>query len=248
MDFETPETSFTNWTYFGGGKTQVFEVSPNPDQSGINPSANVGTFVEPAEGPVWVGMFTDLPAPIAIPADNKTIKMKVWSDHEAVMVMKLEGGLDGAPGSGDVPILFSTPNQWSELTFDFTSFVPDNALYGRLTLILDIGATPSEVKTYYFDDVEIADSECGPSGLFDVNVDKIAMYPNPASDLLLVEQSENLRVFRILNVMGQTISTQVTSGQSLVELDVHSLVNGMYVLTAYDANGALKASGRFVKE
>jgi hypothetical protein len=248
MDFETAETTFTDWTYFGGAKSTVFEVSANPDQSGINPSANVGTFIEPPEGPVWLGMYTDLPSPIAIPADNKTIKMKVWADHEASMVMKLEGGIDGAPGSGDVASPYTTPNQWAELTWDFTAAVPDNALYGRLTLILGIDATPTEEKTYYFDDVEIADSECGPSGLFEVNVDRLAMYPNPALDVLIVEQTENLKVFRILNIMGQAVSTYVTSGQNFVELEVDHLLNGVYVLAAYDAQGALKASGRFVKE
>jgi len=40
----------------------------------------------------------------------------------------------------------------------------------------------------------------------------------------------------------------VTTGQSLVELDVDMLVSGVYVLAAYDAHGALKATGRFVKE
>jgi hypothetical protein len=215
----------------------------------VNPSENVGVFLEPAGDPVWAGMFVDLPAPIALPVGNKTIKMKVWSDHEAPMVMKLEGGLDGAPNSGDNSVLFSTPNQWSELTWDFTSLVPDNALYGRLTLILDIANAPAEPVTYYFDDVEIADSQCGPSGIFDpISVDKLALYPNPASDYLLVEQTEDLRVFRVMNMMGQTVSTHVTSGQSLVELEVGNLVKGVYVLTAYDAKGALKASGRFVKE
>ncbi|HLF65036.1 MAG TPA: T9SS type A sorting domain-containing protein, partial [Saprospiraceae bacterium] len=248
MDFETVETTFTDWTYFGAGKGTVFEVSVNPDQTGVNPSANVGTFIEPAGDPVWAGMFVDLPAPIALPTSNKTIKMKIWSDHEATMVMKLEGGLDGAPGSGDNGVLFSTPNQWAELTWDFTALVPDNALYGRLTLIPDIGNAPAEPVTYYFDDVEIADSECGPSGIFNINVDKLAMYPNPATDILLVEQSEDLRIFRIMNIMGQTLTTQVTSGQTLVEFDVDALVDGVYVLTAYDAHGVLKASGRFVKE
>jgi hypothetical protein len=122
-------------------------------------------------------------------------------------------------------------------------------LYGRLTLILDIANAPAEPVTYYFDDVEIADSQCGPSGIFDpISVDKLALYPNPASDYLLVEQTEDLRVFRVMNMMGQTVSTHVTSGQSLVELEVGNLVKGVYVLTAYDAKGALKASGRFVKE
>jgi hypothetical protein len=74
------------------------------------------------------------------------------------------------------------------------------------------------------------------------------MYPNPATDVLLIEQADDLRMFRVMNIMGQTIMTSVTSGQHLVELDVDHLVDGVYVLAAYDASGALKASGRFVKE
>jgi hypothetical protein len=106
----------------------------------------------------------------------------------------------------------------------------------------------TEETTYYFDDVEIAASECGTSGIFSVNVDKLSMYPNPASDVLLIEQSEGLSMFRVMNIMGQTMSTYVTTGQHVVELDVNHLMHGVYVLAAYDAHGVLKASGRFVKE
>jgi hypothetical protein len=213
----------------------------------VNPSDNVGTFVEPVGDPIWAGMFTDLPAPIALPVGNKTIKMKVWASHEAMIVMKLEGGIDGAPGSGDNSVAYTTPNQWAELTWDFTALVPDDAQYGRLTLIPGIDIVATEETPYYFDDVEIADSDCGTSGIFNVQVDRLGMYPNPVSNLLVVEQSEGYRVFRIMNAMGQVVGLHTTTGQSVIEFDVDDLVSGVYVLTAFDQHGNLKASGRFVK-
>ncbi len=250
MDFETPQTTYTDWHYFanGSGDTTIFEVSANPDQTGINPSDNVGTFLEFPDGNTFAGMYTDLPAPIALPADNKTIKMKVWADHMASMGLKLEGGIDGAPSSGDNNVMYTTPNQWAELTWDYTSLVPDNALYGRLTLILGFDNVPTKTKTYYFDDIQIADAQCGTTSLFNVSVKDLKLYPNPASEVLVVDQTEDLRTFRILNIMGQVQSTYATTGQSSVELNIDNLASGVYILAAYTEHGALSATGRFVKQ
>jgi hypothetical protein len=247
MDFETAETTFTEWNYFGGGEGTLFEVQANPNPTGINESDNVGIFTEQTDGQVWNGMFTDLPAPIAMPVGNKTITGKFLGPHEAIIVMKMEGGIDGAPGSGDTPANYTTPGEWQELTWDFTANTPDNAQYGRLTLIPNIEFTPTEVQSWYFDDIAIADSECGTTGVFNVQVDQLGLYPNPASDFLIVEQTEGFRVFRIMNAMGQVVGVHATSGQSVIEFDLNDLVSGVYVLTAFDAQGTLKASGRFVK-
>lgn len=251
MDFETPSTTFTDWRYFanGSGETTVFEVVPNPAPSGVNMSENVGIFLEYPDGASFAGMYVDLPAPIALPSGNKTVRMKVWADHEAQMTMKLEGGVDGAPGSGDNNVLFNTPNQWSELTWNFTALVPDHAQYNRLTLIFDIENVPAQITSYYFDDIAIADAECtGPSGVFDVQVDRLGLYPNPAGNFIIVENADGFRTFRMMNTIGQVVSTQVTNGQPVFEMDITHLVNGVYFLAAYDAFGVLKASGRFVKE
>jgi len=248
MDFETAETTSTAWNYFGGGEGTVFEVQANPNTTGINMSDNVGIFIELTDGQVWNGMYTDLPAPMAMPVGNKTLKGKILGPQEAVIVVKMEGGIDGAPGSGDTPASYTTPGEWQEVTWDFTANTPDNAQYGRLTLIPNIETTPAEVQNWYFDDISIADSDCGVTGVFNVQVDQIGIYPNPASEFLIVEQTEGLRVFRIMNTMGQVVAVHATTGQSAVELDLETLVSGVYILAAFDQHGVLKASGRFVKE
>src|SRR5690606_29060001 len=102
--------------------------------------------------------------------------------------------------------------------------------------------------TYYFDAVEIAKSDCGISGIFHVSVEDLEIYPNPTTDVLIVGKTEDLRTFHILNIMGQVVSRHVTTGQSVVELDVQNLTSGVYVLAAFDKYGTLQASGRFVKE
>jgi hypothetical protein len=50
-----------------------------------------------------------------------------------------------------------------------------------------------------------------------------------------------------MNAMGQVVGLHTTTGQSVIEFDVDDLVSGVYVLTAFDQHGNLKASGRFVK-
>ncbi|MEM9984371.1 MAG: hypothetical protein AAF804_04685, partial [Bacteroidota bacterium] len=187
-DFESSTTSLTEWQYFanGEGDGTVFEVIDNPDQSGINTSAKVGTFLESSSAGAasFAGMFTvTMPAAISLPNDNKTVKMKVWSTEEDTIVFKLEQGQDGAPGSGDIfGDVTTTPNTWTEITFDFTTVVPDNSLYDRITLIPGFGVIPTADKTYYFDDIVIGNASCATTSIFEPKaVVALQAYPNPST-------------------------------------------------------------------
>jgi len=46
--------------------------------------------------------------------NNQTIRMKVWMDQAAGVVMKVEGSQNEMPGSGDVRQEYTTPGQWQE--------------------------------------------------------------------------------------------------------------------------------------
>lgn len=254
-DFESRDLSLATWTYFPDNNDNPgFAIVENPDKSDVNPSDTVGIFVEKGNGAQpWAGMFTDLEAPISLPNDNKTIKMKVWADHAATMVMKLERGRDGAPATGDTPAEYTNAGQWQELTWDFTKSpnpVPDNALYDRITLILDIGNIPTEDKNYYFDDIAIASSNCNTStGLFNpVVVERLKIAPNPVSEMLTVSGAEGLQRFEVVNMLGQKLFTIQTTGQSALEMDFSSLEKGVYLLVGYDKRGVLKANAKFVKQ
>lgn len=251
VDFERPGYTLTNWSYFANGEFDGagnFTTAANPAPSAVNNSPTVGVFRESPAGSVFAGMFADPEAPIAMPADNKTIRMKVWMDHAAPVVMKMEAGIDGAPGSGDVFADYNLPNQWQELTWDFSA-LPDNAQYGRITLIMDIASTPTEVKTYYFDDIVIADETCAVVGTFEPKVEALKVWPNPAGDWLRIDNPGGIaRRFMLHNSLGQLVqTTQLGGGAEQTDLDLAGLPAGVYMLAGFDAEGRLMANARIVK-
>lgn len=255
--FEDPAFSVTNWRYFANGSLEntVFAPVPNPNPTGINTSATVGPFVEATDGQIFAGMFANLEAPVSLPNNNKTMRLKVLMDQPALVVFKLEAGRDGAPNSGDVPNPataddnYTTPGQWQELTFNY-SFLPDNALYDRITLIMNFREVPATVKTYYFDDITIGDQNC-PGAVFTfepVVVEQLRIMPNPAQDRLTVQNADGLEHLAIHNAYGQLVRTVRSNGQVNLQIDLLDLSNGMYVLTGYNAQGQLIANAKFIKQ
>ena len=53
--------------------------------------------------------------------------------------------------------------------------------------------------------------------------------PNPVQGILTIQANENLRSINIINLMGQTISSQ-NFGQTLVHLDMSTLPSGTYFI------------------
>lgn len=249
-NFETPDFTVDNWSYFANGSLEgtEFEVVANPNQDAVNSSENVGIFLKAPDGEVFAGMFASLAAPVALPTDNKTIRMKVLGPVAGQMIFKLEGGQAGAPNSGDVFADYTTANSWEELVWDF-SVLPDNALHGVITFIPNFGVVPDAVQTFYFDDIVIADAQCITTGLFQApSIEALKAFPNPVQDILYVENTEALSHFVVFNAMGQRLSIVQVLGQPVASIDVAHLQPGMYVLAGYNRQGALVANARFVKQ
>lgn len=239
--FDNPEFSFDNFTYFANGPldTVVFDVIENPDKSGDNTSDSVGVFFESADpsAATFAGMFSDLEAPISLPNGNKTIRMKVWADHAATMVLKLEAGRDGAPNSGDIAADYTTPNAWQELTFDYSAIVPDDALYDRLTFIPDINNVPTETKEYYFDDVVIANGACSVTSLFNkLDLKPLTAYPNPTTGMIRIESDAGFTSLEVLNLMGQTVVLESFTRQQNVEVSLEEMPSGLYFINCYQGD------------
>lgn len=234
--FENADFTIESFQYFANAEldTVEFAVIENPDKSGINDSDSVGVFYESPNGEVFAGMFTDLSAPVSLPNGNKTLRMKVWADHAASIVLKLEAGRDGAPNSGDIAADYTTPNAWQELTFDYSSIVPDDALYDRITLIPDIVNIPAATSIYYFDDIVIADAICSTTGLFDqLELAELTVFPNPTSGTIRIESSERITAIRVTNLMGQVVAYEEIGHQSSVDLDLGSTAPGVYFVTGF---------------
>jgi hypothetical protein len=77
-------------------------------------------------------------------------------------------------------------------------------------------------------------------GINELNNDQIALWPNPANDVLNI-QTKYRGVVNIIDASGKLVSTLTLNGQSTV--DISSLPSGLYQLI-----GEAKLLGKFVKE
>jgi|GEM_PF-247643 hypothetical protein len=255
--FETPADNLGTWQYFGAvaleGK-RVNVVVDNPKKSALNPSNKVGEFVEEVGPNPWQGMFNDaLPAQVFM-GTNKKMTMKVWMDQAAEVVLKVERSPNGAPNVGDAIANYTTPGQWQTLSWNYPALnptwnIPDGAIYSTFAIIMDLKNIPATEKKYYFDDIAIGDAQCTTTtSTRELQVEKLGIYPNPASETLIVDNSLELFRFEIFNLVGQRVGAFVTNGQAGVSVDLTGLDRGIYLLAGYDRQGVLRANARFVKQ
>ena len=159
VDFESAETT-TSFFYFGNVDLSDSEanVIDNPDMSGANTSAKVVEFVERAGAEVWAGFYPNpLPAAKADFTSNTQVCVDVWMPEISSVALKLEKGNDGAPdwvrSKANTKV-----NEWEQICIDVALPSEEGDLspatgrvYDQVTLFPALGASPTEDKTYYFD-------------------------------------------------------------------------------------------------
>lgn len=160
LDFETAATT-GEFSYFGSGlEGQKTLVIANPNPTGANTSATVGSFTKPAVAQTWAGAYSNPNPTIPIDATaNQQICIKVHMDHIGNLALKLEGSTSGA-GNWIGKVSNTKINEWEEICFDLKSpaiedpKVPATGVYQTVVLFFDFGieGTGSDVL-YYFDDL-----------------------------------------------------------------------------------------------
>lgn len=251
VTFDSEDLTIDTWSYFANGAFEgnPFLISDNPAPSMVNMSQKVGTFEEANDGQEFAGMFADSKAPIILPTDNKTVTMKWLMPVAGDIVVKLEGGPEEMPQSGDIFAQYTTPGEWQELTFDM-SVLPDNAAYNRITLIPNFGIIPMENLTFYFDDISVGSGSCMTTGIFNpVVLNDLRVFPNPVGVVLTIDNAEQAVAFDLTNMMGQVVKRlAVDAAQTQVQWELNGLPAGAYVLTARAANGLPVARTKIIRE
>ena len=145
IDFESSAIQYT-WNDFAGGVASVID---NPDPTGNNTSAKVGSMVKFA-GEVFGGSTLPLAGDI-VWGTNNAIKMKVWANRAGAPVLFK---LDGASPI-EVSATTTVANQWETLEFSFAGFTGLN--FNAITIIYDLGVIGDGGAnfTMYFDDIEL---------------------------------------------------------------------------------------------
>ncbi|MBK8556713.1 MAG: hypothetical protein IPL65_13500 [Lewinellaceae bacterium] len=141
-DFEGA-TSNLPWAAPGNGYNGVIA---NPDMSGINTSAKVGSYTK--EQGVGYSLFwaIDL-APLDISEYNQ-FKLKVWCSTATPVLLKFES----TTGQNvEKNVTMPAAGQWVDLDFDMSAGANLTNLT-RIIIFFDPGNDPSN-NTYYFDDL-----------------------------------------------------------------------------------------------
>jgi hypothetical protein len=139
---------------FDGNQNEPFSGDPNnpnvvanPDVSGTNTSANVAEWVR-GEGYQWAHVYTELDGKIDF-STGTTFQLKVYSPIACEVLFKLEDKLN-AGTFVEVMGNVTTPNQWQQLTYDFSGAA--SGTYDKVVIFFDFATTVD--NTFYFDDVE----------------------------------------------------------------------------------------------
>jgi hypothetical protein len=128
-----------------GAGWDILQVIPNPAATGINPSASVGQYEDPA-GP-WSAMVIDYNNVIDFSVKNQ-VKVKIWSSKAVPVLFKLEGG---ASPAYETWMDITQTNTWVEYTADFSS--QSGADHKKIVIFFNGGNEPDPGDTYYVDDL-----------------------------------------------------------------------------------------------
>ena len=181
LDHEAPLTT-TNYQFFAdGGSLEgvVNSVIPNPNSSGINTSSMVGDFMKAPDGPTWAGGFPNpaLQVPLDFSNGSTMVCVKVHMDHIGNLAFKLENSTNGGP-VWIRTVENTLINEWEELCFDVTLPGLEDTMepavgftYPQGVLFFDFGTIPTELTTYYFDDIIVKEGNPLSPGAITFSVD-----------------------------------------------------------------------------
>src|SRR5690606_39762654 len=88
-----------------------------------------------------------------------------------------------------------------------------------------------------YDNIKITALNAVPPGVIALSVDdilseKFNLYPNPATNIVNITNSENMAVQQVMvyDVTGKQLSTQTFNNETEIQLNVENLASGTYML------------------
>lgn len=246
VTFESPSVNYT-LTDFGGNYTALGADPTNPNNTVAITAKNIG-----AE--TWAGTTIGTPAGFAnvIPftVSERRMGMSVYSPDAGIPVrLKIE--VHGQPTqSVETDALTTVANAWEYLVFDFNSQAAGTAAfnaafpYDMASVFFNFGTdgTTAGDKTYYWDNVQFG----GNVGIENPTSAQVALFPNPVNEVLKVELPAFISLqnasYTITDITGRKL---LTGTLNAAQIDVNSLVSGIYSLQIQTENGVINK--KFVK-
>jgi hypothetical protein len=242
LDFESTAVTYP-FADFGGGATTIVS---NPYPNAVNTSATVVRMIKNL-GETYAGSVIQMDGPIDF-STNKIIKVKVWSPVAGKkLLLKFEGSpTDFDGGAFETDAVITKANEWEELTFDYTSptlFPPVNNNDNKIVFFFDFGTQGDggPNSTYYFDDVRFATPLSMPS----FPISKVNMYPNPASNQLIINAIGEIQKVSVYNILGQEIMSNYPKTNKVI-VETSGFQKGVYIVKTTIEDK--ESTSKFIKE
>jgi hypothetical protein len=139
-----------------------------------------------------------------------------------------------APASTTIQYKFRINGSWDDATCEFPAGGPNR----EYTVLDTTGGVVNALDTVWYNNI----------GLFIESVtrlNEIMIYPNPATDVLYIENTFEIREIRVSNILGQTIMNFPVENKNHLELNTSGLTKGMYILSVYGEQG-YKGTAKFI--
>lgn len=163
---------------------------------------------------------------VALPSSND-----YSGDLTPTVAMKLQNSLLGPDAwttQTEVKLVVDQFDTWVTLTFDFSA-VADREDYDQV--VIQFGGEGHFVPGLFsFDDIMLQN----PVGIVNNTIEQTKVYPNPATDVLYLENAEKLQSVSIFSVNGKMV---YSSDISINVIDVKNFSPGFYTLRAKGIDG-----------
>ena len=234
VDFESSTVNYVT-TDFGGN---VSTLATDPS----DPNNTVVQVVKTDQAASWAGttigtsggFATDIPLTLT----NSKMTVKVWSPEAGTPIrLKVEDSKDPTHTS-ETETNTTVSKDWETLEFDFTNEATGTQM---LSVGLDMGWTfnmasiffnfgtegaSAGEKTYYFDDVQMADLVLSTSDLLAEN---ISIFPNPTSDNWTIKSETSLiNLVELFDFKGRRLVVFYPEN-NVVKINAYNLEEGLYI-------------------
>jgi hypothetical protein len=171
---------------------------------------------------------------IDLSSGDRGFSIKVKGPRTSTLTIKVESGGTEHAVTAD----YSTPNEWQELLFDFTSFNSTNNT--KIALFFDIQTNFDETEDPNLNIFQIDDFVFGEYTTLNTREFDIAgltIYPNPTNDVLNISTlNQIISLVEIYDMTGKNVISE--KSQSLAfKIDTSILVPGVYIIKMNTQNG-----------
>lgn len=143
--------------------------------------------------------------------------------------------LTGSYGYLDYGNYITLTGNWEQITRTLVADTNNTAA----EFIIDLGAGADVV----IDDVTVTTSGAGIS---EISQSNLTIYPNPASDMIYINNAEGSNLVKITNLLGQNIQ-QIPVNSANVNINISKLPKGIYFVSFFNDQGILTTK-KFIKE